>query len=36
MMELFKFLKNMGYLCLGVDPAKEISKKAQEDGIKYD
>ena len=28
-----KFFKNMGFSVLGVDPAKEISRKAQEEGI---
>ena len=30
---LLKFFKKMGYTTLGVDPAKEISRKAQQDGI---
>lgn len=30
---LLKFFKKMGYTTLGVDPAKEISKKAHQDGI---
>ena len=28
-----RFFKNMGYKIIGVDPAKEISKKATEEGI---
>ena len=30
---LLKFFKEMGYKVIGVDPAKEISKKANEEGI---
>ena len=30
---LLKFFKKMGYKVIGVDPAEEISKKANEDGI---
>ena len=30
---LLKFLKEMGYKVIGVDPAEEISKKANQDGI---
>ena len=34
MMELFKKIPNKKNLCVGVDPAKNITKKANKEGVK--